>query len=490
VGNSSERVRGQWSVAGEFDFLKFQLFPSLDDIPQVHANIVAQYSWEDSRRLVLIPFLDPQPSDRFLESIRNPAPASHPMLVLIRITLSPTAYEFGKGPGNVLRAIANLISLIECAAGNESCLPETACFGSLSSPDLVILALPKEPRQLIAIHSFARKIRTLRLSELHNRTLWADGSENRGNSDPDYPGHACTMVIPTLAFQPEALVEIFGSRAFRDQEDACALRLHFRLRVDCGHENSVVGDMKAVCGDDVEFDAPAAILGKPSGTDADANPENGLCAGRGPAAGPLLYSWGTHTITGRFLHMAGLARASKQLWFDTQFGHSWRSLNLLDSITTVSIGDAATTWFHRIANWEIAENVRSELDAIDGRLTGFMLEFLNPTQRAELKSIFNSFKSCFFRQDLLGTARDLFPFFRQLGFALGDIERCRRYLDPQRLLAEAMVDVSTDFRDQVQELITSVNRAVRTLISQSLQRPTLHGSRLKAMQMVPHHHDR
>ncbi len=465
---TTRKSEHNWCVAGMYDYLDFVSFNSLEEIPKADARKAPQVPWEDSRRLVIFPYADPAPSEGILKAMEDANPTEHPLLVLTRIALSPTAYEFGPGLGHVLRATANLISLLKAASSINTDLPEIAYFGSLSSPDLVTVALPKNPAELHAVHTFTRVARSLRLAELKECRFWADADEEDESSRvaQEYPGYACVMVTPTLAFRLGSRKQVFESASFKDAETKHGLRLNFRLRVDCGHEAQVVRDMRRNCGDDVVFPGLATTpsaeeepWGRFGVSDRSLDPAKGM-----PPGGPVVASWDTHLIHGHFTHMATLAKTWEKLWFNDTKPNAWRSLNLLDSTMTVSMGDDVAGWHQSDVSWEIAKPVRHDLDQISHEFAAFAREFLNATQSAELRSIFNRFHSCFFRQDLLGTSRDLFPFFRQLGRALGDVGTWRRYLDPTRVDSTAAIHIKSDFDRGVQDLIMHVSRAVRNRI--------------------------
>jgi hypothetical protein len=436
----------KWCLIGEYHYLEVKKCDSLSKLHQDRSDISQMHSWMDSRKIVLVPFKDPKPPADFISTLESPVPNDNPFLAMISITTSPIAYELNDGPANGLRLVSRLINLLqEYSRGIEN-LPQIAFLGSLSGPDLIVMGLPRNPSELKAMHVFTRLTRDLKLSMLCN-----DSAEAQKTTSP-----ACVLVVPTLAFRLGSLGEVFSKESFKKAEEECGLNVHFSLRVDCGHEMQVIQEMKKRCTENVFFDLASSSSETSS-------------AGHEESESKARTSWCTHTITGRFHHFEDLARAWEELWFGkAKDGHSWRSYHLLGSITTLSMYDEAYTWSPGSASWEIDGEIRVEIDKIDNQLTQFGTRYLNVAQGMELKNLFNSFKSCFFRQDLLGTARDLFPFFRQLGLALSDLEMWDEYLSPTQITEEQTYELSvvraSDFREQVQTLLTYLNRAVRNRI--------------------------
>ncbi len=142
----------------------------------------------------------------------------------------------------------------------------------------------------------------------------------------------------------------------------------------------------------------------------------------------------------------------------------WRGDHLLDSVTDMCFADDAPGWDQPHAYWSIHPELRADLETIEGQLRDFANEFLNPSQQIELQSIYNSFESCFFRQDLLDTARDLYPFFRQLGLCFSNLDRWRHYFTGQWADPPHPVVLRWEFARDVEDLITRVQRAIRNRI--------------------------
>ncbi len=323
-------ARRTWCAAGTYDFLEFETVHSLAELSNLRSGgadgACGDFKpWEDTRRLVMFPFKGPDestdsqnfaPPREVVEAISNPSPAKHPLLVLTKISLSPTAFEcqdgedaLGPRVGSVFRILMKLISLMKSGLPDNPDLPPVGFFGSLSGPDLVMIAAPKKPRQLYAVHSLARVVRTLRLAEL-DQQCFAQPAEDGSSPEERRPGHACVMVSPVLAFQLEAGEEVFNTEVFRNEEDAFGIRLPFELRVDCGHEATVISDMRDVCRGDVHFDPPENPKGKLPwgriGTDLTGEKKHDR---------PVT-AWHTHLVRGHFTHLAGFAKAWKVLWFN------------------------------------------------------------------------------------------------------------------------------------------------------------------------------
>ncbi len=441
--------RDAWRAAGIYDFLKVKKIKQLEEVEDSEPPP----AWAEHRHLVLFPFEELEPDDEFVKVLQKPDaeefsdPERYPMLVVIKITLASSAFEFQDGRVRTLRAIRNLIRLIEKDPSRKLAMPRyVAYFGSLGSPDLVVLVLPEDPRELRAAHTLARTASTLRLAELEQ-------GEFKGT--PGYrdcltealPGHACVQALPQLAFRDGSQSFFRDEGRFKAIEREQGIRIRFRLRVDCGHETQVVDEMEKLCPGDVHFDT--------------AGP-------RELSEGPTT-AWHYHTLRGTFDSLAAFVSVWQSCWFD----HLWRARNLLDSVTVVSFRDDHEGWPHWGPSWAVAKEVAHRLQEIGRQINTFSGEFLNRTQQAEFQSIYNSFLACFFRQDLLGTAQDLFPFFRQLGTLLESDKHWRKYLlppspDTERNESEeeksARIVRKARFDASFNDLVSHVSRAVRNRI--------------------------
>ncbi|HUW83280.1 MAG TPA: hypothetical protein VMZ31_10830 [Phycisphaerae bacterium] len=427
-----------WCVAGTWDLLEVTKFDALDEI----ADRPLPASWAESRNLVLFPFREHPLLQDFVPALLNPqeiqTDSQHPLLVLTMISLSPPAYEFDDDGVSVVRAIGNLVNLLKEAQLRKVDRPETAYLGSLSTPDLVLISLPKNPAQLHGAHVIARLANRIRLDEIRR----GDFLDSRKSSvaDEQWPGHACVVATPMLAFRLKSK-SYFSTDEYRNAEERYGVSFPFRLRVDCGHAQQVVEDTQQVCSDVVFTDG-----------------REGSPRGKAPTA------WDAYTLRGRFDHLYDLAHVLQKKWQKRK----WRQCNLVDSITTVLMDDVEPTWEHDYPPWTITEEIVTELSKIRDRLDRFSRRFLNQTQARELEGAYRDFRSFFFRQDLLGTARDLFPFFRQLSLAFKEVTSWERYLhatdhagmDRYRLQSNRCLD----FRYDLSTLIPHVARALRNRI--------------------------
>ncbi len=462
--NDSGTIKPPWCVAGTYDYLETVRLESLDSL----SDPVIQEPWEDSRRLILYPFENPRPGKVALQAMLCPDAETYPLLAIIMITLSPLAYELRPGVGAALRSIRNVVGLLDETSQDMGLDKRNiAHLGSLSGPDLVTVAAAKDPNELQKIHRLVESARTFSLDELEKGKYQGD-SRDRGQGEANWPGHACVCVTPLLAFQLDAETGIFNLGRFKEAEKECGLRLRFRLRVDCGHEHQVIDDLKKAGAIFEESprgaadDAELLSVGETECRQAELQDRD--------AQGTLPRSeWDSHTLFGTFRHMADLARVWRTHWFSSdphdKSPCGWRGLNLIDSVTVISFPDSKPQWPQSRCNWTIAEEIRGSLSDIwSKQLSPFADVFLNATQMAELKSLYNSFHSCFFRQDLLGVGRDLYPFFRQLGNALGDIDQWRRFFQSKQADPVSRISQADGFEFSIESLISHVSRAVRNRI--------------------------
>ena len=425
---------GHWRVAGSYDFLNIKRLNSLDDVPQPEAPGAHQ----EVRNLVLYPWDKLEPSPEFIQALETPDgnmpdAVAHPLVALTEITLSPSSYELDDRRSFVLRSLANLVWILKSSDAGVALAGEMAFLGSLSGCDLVLIARPKGPAELRTVHDLCRTARELSLAELQHGKILVD-NEERVRCQAERPGHACAQVTSLLAFRPNGDFD-----SFKEDEKRLGIRYCYRLWVDCGHEQDVVKD-----------------LGKVAEADLTVDGSRGGVAARGVA-------WDTFTLHGHFKHLATFANVWDRLLFEPD----WRRKHLLDSITTLTFPEEGEDTSDPGAAWPRCVEPQNRLDLIGTQIHEFAIKFLNPTQRVDLESVYNCLRSCFCRQTLLGTARDLFPFFRQLGNAFGEIERWQAFLLPERGTPEdaaQAIDRSEQFSDDLNDLIAYVHRAVRNRI--------------------------
>lgn len=431
-----------WRVAGAYDFLNVKRLKVLEEIKTTECE---NNPWSDIRCLLLFPFEGLGPDDELISMLECPdnntlSSDRIPIMVMSRLLLAPPVYELRNKPGTVTKSIWNLIRLCEKKRKSIGNL-KTIYFGSLSGPDLVIITLPTTPEELAWTHTLHNMIGSLKLAELKNGDYFT--CENRANLEMSKcPGHALVSLTPLLTFR-EKSKDYFALENFKNAELKYGLKLPFRLRVDCGHEQRVMSEMQSLC----------------SGIHFDEFP---------PSKSPSM-QWDSYVISGYFDHLDTLVNVWEKLWSNKP----WRKANLLDSITIISMctecqnENDGNDGIEKV--WEINKETIADLQNIKTKFDRFSKEFLNSTQKTELDNIYNCFYSCFFRQDLLGTARDLFPFFRQLGNALGEIDKWNEYLQAKDVDRVTALEISNAFGLSIEDLFPHVSRAVQNRIEHRLK---------------------
>ena len=448
---------GTWRVSGYYDFLQIRPFSCLDRLHDVSQEEERDSSWRSFSDLVLVPLTTYPVDDRFVNRLEQPNRDScgpDPMLVVIKIILNPAIYESGASPDSTLEVIGNAIDLLkrwiegEVDGGSRPGRFPVGYFASLSGPDLAVVALPRTPIQLWLMHRLVRRARTLLLNEI---ACVMPGIPDGGPAVAALPGHACASVEPSLAFSKHAS-SCFRTEEFTSGEAFTGLRLGFRIRPDCGHEDEVVTSLQKHCENRVIV----------PGCDRKDD-------------GRLRTSWSNYAVEGHFLNLADFVTAFDSLWFASPKGSnesSWREKHLIQSVTTASFFDqpsdnCPSAQIHSERVWTLDDKVLERLDQVFTNLQSFSKSFLNESQRAELMSIYLSFRSCLFRHELLGPARDLYPFFLQLGNMFSLEDYWKKYLERpssgQGDCEEALRH-STRFNNDLQALFVHTNRAVRNRV--------------------------
>jgi len=481
-----------WRVVGYYDFLRIKKINALDELhgdrhvwQQVGGGKIPDAShypsWISSSDLVLIPFSSEWIGDDFREALTEPQREnshSSPMLAMIRITLSPAILQRRE---NAVRAIAKTIELLKRASnGPDGCADtdkgvEIRYFTSLGGPDVVAVALPKNPGELHKVHRLACLARHLSMASVVEREQNAGHDDKKQNAGEEYPGHACVLVEPVLAFSEHALKNL-SEGGFRDEEKALKLALTYQLRLDCGHGAMVTGHI----GKEVS----------PPSQQEDAEPLE------------FRVNWTRHAIEGDFKHLSDLAKVWNELWFSGKGEGSpedpkydWRERNLSDSITSLTFpldgcdscelnGTACIPpECHPERVWTLTEEVDTELGFTRTNLLEFSRTRLGKLQCDELMGIFVSFCSALYRPELLGAVRDIYPFLMQLGRALKH-EQWGSHLSravPDEAAGDeaasdeaagdeaAQNDAARDearicFRTGTQDLLARLNRAVRNRV--------------------------
>lgn len=429
----------QWRAAGIYDFLGFKTLETLDDALQ--RDIPAAHL--DTRNLVLFSFESLEPTALFLDDLEHPDNQTgdaieHPIVAVSEITLSPSTYQSDLGHGCLLKSLANLIQILRASSPGVAFGDDTTYWGCLSGCDLVVVTRVRGPKELRTAHELASVARNLWRAEVRNGKFLPDKTRVSGGQSGE--GHACAKVASLFAFRLAAASR-FDEPAFKAEEKQSGVRYTFSLRVDCGHEHDVFGDILAT--------APEVQFGVG-------------CADEPGAGVPVV--WDDHTLCGHFDNLATFVRLWNKRWFDP----AWRRRNLLGSATVLTLQDRTPVPDPGQA-WPQSDELEIQLLAIERDIRSFGERFLNATQQADLESICSCLRSCFFRQNSLGTARDLLPFIRQLGSVLADVSGWQRFLAGQRKTpTEAIRTIENldEFSEDLNDLISFVNRAVRNRIEQ------------------------
>lgn len=332
-----------WRVAGYYDFLQIRRFGCLERLEDVSQAEERDSSWRSFSDLVLVPLTEFPVDKSFVERLEEPNrdwPTPDPMLVVIKIVLNPAIFEFGASPDSALEALGNAIRLLgqwmegererevdgRAKAGDFP----VGYFASLSGPDLAVIALPRTPTQLWLMHRLVRRVRTLLLSEIADAIARVPSEAAAGAM---LPGHACASVEPSLAFNTHAL-SCFQDQEFVAEEQSTGLRLAFRVRSDCGHEDEVIKAIKEHCKHPVIVPAFEA-----------------------EHDGRLKTSWSNYAVEGHFRSLADFVTACNSLWFAGPNGageSSWREKHLIHSMTPASF---------LTSRWTIAPQPKSILNA-------------------------------------------------------------------------------------------------------------------------------
>lgn len=456
-----------WDVAGPFDFMKALPLESFVDIGKPK-NSKEVLSWQTEKDLVLLPFTDSVLPD-WTEHLCKPTPENS-MAVLWKITLSPAAHEITIDYRSIPAVLQSTRDLANSLLG-ELPFNEWGIFRCLGGPDLVILFMPKNPIDLQSIHSAMQEVKSLPLVAIRDQMDKA--TLTQADNDRMLPGHALVRLEPTFCFQQAALHE-YSSELFRTQEKATGLRLISRLRVDCGHEDSVVRDLRATCerhnvsrhgvrcqpiAFDPIRDALNEAINEEMAPDALVTRIKNLLDEDESASKE---TWNEYTIEVSIGSIADFVN----IWKDCYYKRTWRNANLLSSETALCFHNSGETANDCDAAWQINSNIHSLLDGIGNSIRRYSASYLSDTQREELIHVYNSFRSCSFRMELLTTARDLFPFFKQLGAALSQGE-WHNYLNPTAVEEERRSPIWRDeHTETVAALGLGIHRAVRNRIEQ------------------------
>ncbi|MFO7655154.1 MAG: hypothetical protein R6X25_15250 [Candidatus Krumholzibacteriia bacterium] len=437
-----------WNVIGIYDYLKFNEPGPLNGISPRSTHAASNHR----SPLVIFPFQNEDliPPDEVYPLLTLAADAStverHPWVIFGAVHVSAVVHE-SEGvtrDGETLRSLERFIRLWQQIEGPEH---QTYFFGCLSSPDLVLISFPQNPRELRELYRSYRSAQCITVAELRSGELHRpipDADVPR----PEEPGHGCMSVQPFFAFHGGPTPTVDRSDFWNDERQA-GIQYRFRLRVRCGHEDQVAAELSEGFSDQHVKNERMSLFNRD------------IAAERGVSDTRFDFTWDQHMIRGYFSHFSDFKRIWSELWFNKR----WRSLHLLNSHSAIVFPNdaiAVPSWNHSRLAWKIEDSVYDELVDMHERIDRFSSEFLNPTQRAEMLTILGSYYACFFRQDLIGAARDLFPFFQQLSHALGAVDAWREYLESTT--HEDTTRRRRIFDNDMRDLFVQVGRAIRNRI--------------------------
>lgn len=481
-----------WEVIGKFDFLRVESLSRLTDVasnqfapPNMDAGGITIGAHSG---LVLVPF------DDFFDAIKDDSfrvsytdfvdrvlmghqgsddgaiefRKNHPLLMVARIYLSAAAYELETPYTGVLKSLdaaRDLLSqLIDSFRNQGGILPPNSnirFFRTLGSPDIVMLAMPQTPEELVGTYHFLSEARKTELREVlgllrKSRNDSADGDAIRKDSwDNDSahlncPGHAFAAIDETLSFRchdrGDFEFEYAGPKSqdeYRQDELRLQFNLEFEMRLDSGHEQHFLQKFSQD-----PYQAQEAIEEAKKGRRAA----------------------GLYTVRGRYKHLSDFVRSWNKLWFD----HRFRAANIMDSASTPTFAPpfqykrtsesnatAANQNPQQLA-WKLLPSLERELERIEVTVQKWANLFLSPEQRQELLNVVRTFRSCFFHLELVSSPRDLLPFMRQLAFCCSLTE----YWSEFRRSLKGNIEI---FTAQVVQLLSHLHRAVRNRLEHRSQ---------------------
>ena len=435
-----------WQVVGYNDFLTIDKFDRLLEIGAMQDDLVA---WRPSTKLVLLPYAK---TDLALQDVLDNSAerdeTSPCLLGIVELRLSRACAchkdESSNGFERIIQALHLYFEKKGLFGGNS-----IVC-SSLGAADIAIISFMSSPTDLAAHHELFVGLRCLKHSDIASLL-----PEKKGLFDK-LSGHVFASANSTLAIHSEAR-EIYSSPQFKEAEIESGVTYSFRARVDCGHEEFFQLMVDSTC-DSVHF----------SGTDVGANKFN--------------TRWDSFAVAGSFDHLSDLITAWNKLWFDQR--HVWRQANIVETITSVELVqtkddvEQSQELKEYSNNWELNSVAWSELRKIELELKEFSAEFAGEVQQRELMECFNSFLTCFFRAELLGSAKDLLPFFRGLAMLFSKENRrlWSAYLVPEsqkREQLERAIVHSSEFTDDFRYLVAHLSRCVRNRIEHRSQQGDL-----------------
>ena len=463
-----------WQVIGPFDFLQISPLMALDDIGK-GLDRQRPVAIGAHTGMVLIPFRDSAHDRAFQEflqiicdtgSLGSPQEKSdqdhelgeYPILFGAKISLSAVAYEQHETFTSTLEAVHAahriVMRILDDPVVHQGCRPERVhLFMTLSSSDIVLLALPNTFEELMSVDRVAQAVRTLTLEQL-TEEMAADKNPPR-SAAPDVSTQIGSrfQVSTTADRKSPTLIKVSGHALSAVDEfvalrlmDPCRLedktrsgcfRMDFQLQLDCGHDLWVKEKLRRLF----------------------------------PQMKVNSHGLGRHTVRCSLNSLSEFATLWNEMWGNYQY----RAANLVDSMTCIVLSDPEekidlgnTTELQVLQTgalpindhddhpaWELTDFAWNlELKAIVSRLSGWACDFLSQEQQREFFNIIGTFRSCFLHHELASAARDLVPFFRQLSLAC----KSENHHHWSSYLTSSDPEF---FASEISRLLLHLNRAVR-----------------------------
>lgn len=439
----SKLCQDYWNVVGRYDFLAVGSIDHLSEVENKrrqnaigNEKAVLRGTGTD---LLLFPSTEADRRESIFEAIESPKPSDeYPLLALVSFSLAPAAYEIGSDYKDVLR---NRDRIIESLRSEISLLDVEykGFFSSLSAPDIVFMCLPSSVEHLYSLDSFQRGAASDRLSKYF-----------RGATPK---AHAFSRVESVLAFNgAHKTINHLSTGHFSDTAGNNRLPVSFRIRTDCGHFSDVAAAILQV-GSDVRFQN-SQLAEHPDGEQI--GHQQGIC-------------WNDYTVCGEFLSFAAFVRVWDQLWMKD----AWREGNIIDTESSLVFSETvdssrAESHDHQseLRAWELKRDVMDTLSNIRRSLSEFATGHFGLAQQSELLRLYDLFHTCFLKADLVGTARDLLPFFRQLGRLVELTKEWDRYKIHRVDIddAEQKEHIVEVFAKSTRDLLSFASRAVMNRI--------------------------